>query len=96
MICTENKMYIFKGLVVHSNILKDKSSAPSKVKIHINSSSWWILIKFSHKIDLYVSIAFTKFHVPDIEIVVINRHNITHFCIFRFPISKPLLTHGCL
>ena len=67
-------------------ILKDKNSAPSKVKIHINSSSGWILIKFSHKIDLYVYIAFTKFYVHDIEIFVINRHNITHFCIFRFPV----------
>ena len=94
----KRKPFIHRGICnkYGKYILKDKSSAPSKVKNHINSSSGWILIIFSHKIDCYVYIALTQLHIPDIDIFVINRHKVTHFCIFRFPVSKPLLTHGCL
>ena len=76
------------------NILKDKSSAPSKVKIHIKSSSGWIIFKFSHKMTLYVYNDRTKFRVLVINNFVLNRHNITHSCIFRFPVPKLMFACG--
>ena len=74
-------------------ILKDKGSAPLKVKNHIKSSCGWILFKFSHEMDLYVNNDLTKSHVLIIDYFVINRHNITHSLIFRFPVSNIIFAH---
>ena len=79
----------------YDNILKDKSSAPPKVKMYIKTSSGWISFKFLHRMYLYVYNELTKLHVLSMDNFAINRHNITHFCHFRFKVSKPLLTHGC-
>ena len=46
--------------VMICKLLKDKSSAPLKVKNHIKTSSGWILFKFSHKIDLCVCNTLTN------------------------------------
>ena len=63
----EAYMYIIIGQCFYNialtNILKDKSSAPLKVKINIKSSCGWILFRFSHKMDLYVHNDLTKLHV---------------------------------
>ena len=90
------KQKVDRSELKEENILKHKSAAPLNVKIHIKTSGGWILFKFSHKIILCVYNILTKLHDLVIDNFDINRHHITRSSIFRFQVSKPLLTHDSL
>ena len=46
--------------------------------------------------DLYVYNTLTKLHIHVIDDFVIKKPNITHFCIFRYPVSKLLIAYDCV